>query len=318
MKSYEPLVKTVFSLFLIIILVPTLLIAQNKKAVKIIYETDMCAAVDDVGALAMIHGLQNRGETELLAVCLNAVGDPDGAAAIDAINTWYGRGDIPVGIWKGPYPDPESSKYLHVLTLFPHDLDSKNTASALDTYRKVLPKHPDKSVTIVSTGFFQNLDELLRNEPDLVAAKVKELVIMGNHYNGNEHNHHFMWHNTEKAAINVIENWPTPLVFVNLGGEIMTGSGLKDTPVGNPVRMAYYLQLGPKFRDNASWDQIVVLYGVRGAPTYFKKNTSAMGRLPGGYKWDFQKRNDSWIEFILPLESYATIIEDLMLEAPKK
>ena len=125
------------------------------------------------------------------------------------------------------------------------------------------------------TMVIQNLDELLRNEPDLVASKVKELVIMGNHYNGNEHNHHFMWHNTEKAAKNVIENWPTPLVFVNLGGEIMSGSGLKDMPIGNPVRMAYYLQLGPKFRDNASWDQIVVLYGVRGASGYFKKNTNA-------------------------------------------
>ncbi len=319
MKSNIPFVSTILNFLMAFLLPMTLqMCTPDTQAKKIIYETDMCAAVDDVGALAMIHGLQNRGETELLAVCLNAPGDPDGAAAIDAINTWYGRGDIPVGIWKGPYPDPESSKYLHVLTLFPHNIDSKSAPSALETYREVLPKQPDKSVTIVSTGFLQNLDELLRNEPDLVASKVKELVIMGNHQNGQEHNHHFMWHNTEKAAQNVVENWPTPIVFVNLGGEIMTGSGLKDTPVGNPVRMAYYLQLGPRFLDNASWDQIVVLYGVRGASGYFKQNTTGMGWLPGGYKWDLQKRKDSWLEFLLPEAEYAKIINDLMLEPPKK
>jgi hypothetical protein len=305
MKIYKLFVKTVFSLFLMTILVPILLIAQDKQAKKIIYETNMCATVDDVGGLAMIHGLQNRGEAELLAVCLNATGDPDGAAAIDAINTWYGRGDIPVGIWKGPYPDPDTSKYMHVLTLFPHNLDSKTAPSALETYRKVLAKQPDKSVSIISTGYLQNLDDLLRNEPDLVAKKVKELVIMGAYKNDPEH---FVLHDTEKAAQNVIKNWPTPIVLHLLGAEIMTGSGLKNTPVENPVRMAYYLQLGPEFPDNASWDQMTVLYGVRGTSGYFKQNTTGTGELVGGYKWDFQKRHDSWLELILPEASYAKII----------
>ncbi len=241
---------------------PSLLIARNKKPVKIIYETDMCVAADDVGALAMIHGLQNRGEAELLAVCLNATGDPDGVAAIDAINTWYGRGDIPVGIWKGPYPDPD-----------------------------------------------------LRNEPALVAAKVKELVLMGAHQNDVMH---FNWHNTSEAAQNVIENWPSPLVFHHLGGGVMTGSGLKDTPEGNPVRMAYYLQLGSRFVDNPSYDQITVLYGVRGASGYFKQNTTGLGMLTIGYKWDMGKRGDSWLELLLPEASYTAIINDLMLKGPVK
>jgi len=315
MKNYKALVKTIFHLSLIIFLAPTLLIARDEKPVKIIYETDMCLAVDDVGALAMIHGLQNRGETELLAVCLNATGDPDGAAAIDAINTWYGRGDIPVGIWKGPFPEPDTSKFMHVLTLFPHDIDSKNAPSALEVYRKVLAEQPDKSVTIISTGYLQNLDELLRTDPGLVVSKVKELVIMGALQNDPEH---FVLHDTEKAAQNVMENWPTPLVFHLLGHGIMTGAGLKDTPVGNPVRMAYYLQLGPKFPDNASWDQMTVLYAVRGASGYFKQNFTGTGELVNGYKWDLQKRKHSWLELILPEASYARIINDLMLEPPLK
>ncbi len=204
---------------------------------------------------------------------------------------------------------------MHVLTLFPHNIDSKSAPSALETYREVLAKQPDKSVTIISTGYLQNLDELLRNEPGLVASKVKELVIIGAYQNDPEH---FFLHDTEKAAQNVIKNWPTPIVFHLLGAEIMTGSGLKNTPVGNPVRMAYYLQLGPEFPDNASWDQMTVLYGVRGASGYFKQNTTGTGSLLNGYKWDFKTRGDSWLELLLPEASYAEIINDLMLEPPKK
>lgn len=315
MKNYKSFIKPIFILSLIVIIVPTLLIAQKQKPVKIIYETNMCSTVDDVGGLAMIHGLQNRGETELLAVCLNATGDPDGAAAIDAINTWYGRGDIPVGIWKGPFPDPDTSKYMHVLTLFPHDLDSKSAPSALDTYRKVLKEQPDKSVIIVSTGHLQNLDDLFKNEPALVKAKVKELVIMGAYQNDPEH---FVLHDTDKAAQNVIKNWPTPLVFHLLGEGIMSGSGLKDAPLWNPVRMAYYLQLGPKFPDNASWDQMTILYAVRGLSGYFQRITTGTGILVGGYKWDFQTRKDSRLELVVPEASVAEIIEELIMEAPKK
>ena len=43
-----------------------------------------------------------------------------------------------------------------------------------------------------------------------------------------------------------------------------------------------------------------------------------MGSIPSGYKWELKTRNDSFLETLLPAESYAKIIEELMLEAPKK
>ncbi len=305
----------IFNLFLVFLLViPLQMIAQDTQAKKIIYETNMCLAVDDVGALAMIHALQNRGETELLAVCLNEV-HPSGVAAIDAINTWYGRADIPVGVYRGSYPDPDTSAYLDDLTRFPHDLDDKSALSALEVYREVLAKQPDNSVTIISVGFMNNLGDLLKNEPDLVAKKVKELVIMGDH---NNDSHNLGSHNTAKAAQNVLENWPSPLVFHHLGGDVMTGSGLKETPAENPVREAYYKYSGSKLVELASHDQITVLYGVRGACGYFTKNSSGTGSTPGGFIWELKARNDSFLEYLLPPEAYAIIIEDLMLVPPQE
>jgi hypothetical protein len=305
----------IYTLFLIFLLViPIQMVGQDIQAKKIIYETNMCLAVDDVGGLAMIHALQNRGEAELLAVCLNEV-HPDGAAAIDAINTWYGRDDIPVGVYRGSFPDPDTSSYLHELTRFPHDIESKNALSALEVYREVLAKQPDNSVTIISVGFMNNLGDLLKNEPDLVAKKVKELVIMGAH-NGDDHNLGF--HNTVSAAQNVLENWPSSLVFHHLGGDVMTGAGLKETPAENPVREAYNKYLGSKFTDISSHDQITVLYGVRGACNYFSKTSSGTGSIPSGFKWEMKTRNDSVLQYLLPPNAYAIIIEDLMVESPKK
>ena len=51
--------------------------------------------VDDVGALATLHALADRGEVKLLGVLYSEV-HSFGAVARDAINTWYGR-NVPVG-----------------------------------------------------------------------------------------------------------------------------------------------------------------------------------------------------------------------------
>lgn len=313
MKSYKIYKSIIFNLFLIVIM-PALMVAQNNGPKKIIYETNMCLAVDDVGGLAIIHALQNRGEAELLAVCLNAV-HPKGAAAIDVINTWYGRGDIPVGVYKGPFPDPDTSAYLDDLTKFPHDLEDKNAPDALEVYRKVLAEQPDNSVTIISVGFMANLGVLIQNEPELVAKKVKELVIMGAHQ-GDDHNLGF--HNTAPAAKNVLEKWPSSLVFHHLGGDVMTGFGLMETSTKNPVRQAYFKYLGTKFQSISSHDQITVLYGIRGAANYFSKISEGEGSIPSGFKWDMKTRNDSVLQYLLPVEAYAAIIGDLMVETPKK
>src|SRR5882724_11952295 len=65
--------------------------------VRLIFDTDMGNDIDDAVALAMIHALESRGEAKLLAVTVTK--DNRWAAPfIDAMNTFYGRGDIPIGV----------------------------------------------------------------------------------------------------------------------------------------------------------------------------------------------------------------------------
>jgi len=274
---------------------------------KIIYETDMCLDADDIGGLAMLHGLANNNEAELLAVCFNEV-YPSGAAAIDAINTWYGRGDIPVGIYKKNLPDPDLSFYLDALTEFPHDLTQQSAPSALEVYKDVLSKQPDKSVTIVSVGFIVNLYDLLKEESELVAQKVAELVIMGG-ANGGGFN--LARHNTGAATQYLLANWPSPIVFTGAGEGIFTGAGLENLPKENPVREAYYQFFNSNFCDRHSWDQISVLYGVRGISDYFTE-------LKDAGRWGLESGMRSSFKTKLTKDAYARIIEDLMLAPPLK
>ncbi|MBL7135892.1 MAG: hypothetical protein ISS81_04775 [Candidatus Marinimicrobia bacterium] len=127
---FHPFLRAWYTL-LFILLIHTIAFSQ----VKLILDTDMCGDMDDVGALAILHAMANSGEVEILAVCFNEVHE-SGAAAIDAINTWYGRGNIPVGIYKGTLSSPDNSKYLDALMEFPHDLSKETAPSAMDVYRQ--------------------------------------------------------------------------------------------------------------------------------------------------------------------------------------
>lgn len=286
----------------------------DPEAKKVIYETDMCLDVDDVGGLAILHAMADRGEAEILAVCFNEV-HPSGAAAIDVVNTWYGRGDIPVGVYKDSLSEPDYSGYLEGLAKFPHDLNNERAASALDTYRQVLSDQPDRSVTIISVGFLNNLSDLLTAEPTLVEQKVKELVIMGGLINDG---FNLSRHRLVSASQNVIENWPTPLVISGPGSSILTGTTLQGVSEKNPVRTAYYEFFGSNYCARPSWDQMAVLYGVRGTTTYFKKITSGKGLLPNGYAWQMKPGVRSYLETQLSDDWYDKIIENLMTVPPQR
>ena len=69
--------------------------------------------------------------------------------------------------------------------------DVLKTPNPVDLYRQILDGAQGVSITIVSIGFFDNLAGLLDSKPDaysnltgkeLIATKVKDLVIMGGDY----------------------------------------------------------------------------------------------------------------------------------------
>lgn len=74
--------------------------AAAAEPLKIIFDTDIDGDNDDVAAAAILHTLADAGQVEILAmgVISRYAHSP---ACLDAINTYYGRGEIPIGVYKG-------------------------------------------------------------------------------------------------------------------------------------------------------------------------------------------------------------------------
>ena len=238
---------------------------------KIIFDTDMLTDFDDVGALACLHALADAGECEILAT-ISATRGNASVGAVEVINRYYGRPDIPVGSPKGmgvmgAHPgaaekvDPASPlggrgggdgghyKYRKLLADYPgwyRHADADDAPDANEVYRRVLAAQPDGSVTICSVGFLTNMRRLLETKPDeispldgksLVAKKVKLWVAMACSYpSGKEYNS--KW-DAESSRI-ALENWPTPVVFSDFqyGRDVFAGRALAESPSDgrNPVR----------------------------------------------------------------------------------
>ena len=168
-------------------------LSAQDRPVRIIFDTDMGNDVDDALALAMLHSLESRGESKLLAVTITK-DHPLAAAYVDAVNKFYGRNDIPIGIVKdGPTKDEGKFNIVAQTTdagalRYPHDYaNGEPIPDAIPLLRKTLASQSDGSVTVVQVGFFTKLALLLETEPDeysplsgkeLVANKVRSLQAM--------------------------------------------------------------------------------------------------------------------------------------------
>ena len=302
--------------------------------VGVILDTDFGFDVDDAGALAVLHALADRGEAEVLAVC-SVVLDPATPSAIDAINTYYQRPDLPIGQnpdgpdrWRdaNPYWSKTSRKFNDRLAeRFPHDLDAAPDAVAV--YRRVLAGRPDGSVTIAAVGFLENLAELLASGPDefsplsgrdLVARKVRALYVMGGKERGRDFNLSGGPGKDASATVAVLETWPTPIAFQ--GGRVCRGvkNGATLSDEANPVAEAYRTFHGAAGRSRSSWDLAVVLEAVRGRGRLFRHDATRRveqdgeeTRLePGG------RPGQVFVERRASAEELATILEALLVAAP--
>jgi hypothetical protein len=259
--------------------------AQDEKPrvpVPLIFDTDMGGDCDDVGALFILHGAVERGEARLLATmgCVSAVAI---APALDAINIWFGRPEIPVGTLKdtgflaGPHYTTELARR------FPHQFATgKDYPDAVALYRQILSKEPDGSVVIVAVGPLRNLANLLKSTPDkqcpldgraLVAKKVKRLDVMGGNYppNASKKDAEYNFKVDAASASRVCADWPTPVLFNGEGGSTMSGRRVTyEMPEHNPLTMAYRIYPSVGFAgDRLSWDPVSCLVAERGAAPFY-------------------------------------------------
>lgn len=259
-----------------------LLLGAEAAPVKLIFDSDYSTDCDDPGALAVLHTLADNGEVEILATGAST-SMAKAPGAIDVVNTYYGRPDLPIGATKKPV-SYFSSYVDHLFDHFPHDTPlSAEVPDAIGLYRKILAAQSDDSVVFVTVGYLTNMAELLKSAPDthspltgkeLVALKVKEWACMGgNFFHDSTNNVNFT--RDKESACYAIRNFPKKLTFLprEVGSEpspLRAGQELTETPANNPVLVAYqkYFARATKL-DRHVADPATVLYAVRGARDYW-------------------------------------------------
>jgi inosine-uridine nucleoside N-ribohydrolase len=305
---------------------------RNDKVVKIIFDTDLGPDYDDVGALAFLHCMADSGKAEILATVAsnkhNLV-----APAINVINTYFGRGDLPVGAPKTEGVNLGSSQHWadSIVAKYPHSIQSTSeVADAVDIYRKKLGSQPDKSVTIITVGFLTNLNNLLKSEPDinspltgkeLVIKKVKRLVSMAGRFPEGREFNVFM---DSTASKYVYENWPGEIIFTGfeIGAEIHTGLKLIKSEIENsPVIDVFRISIPLSAEDKAgrmSWDETAILIGIYGTGGFFD---TVRGKIivntDGSNTWENSSDGKHYyVTQKMPVPQISTFIEDRMMHIP--
>lgn len=304
--------------------------------VKIIFDTDFGGDADDLGALAMLHNLHNKGECELLGIASWST-EQYVIPAMDAVNRFYGNPRIPMGIRSKDSHFQDWNYNKAIADALPYKLTNQDVMLAVDLYRKLLSEQEDKSVTIVTVGPLKNIMDLIQSEPDkysdlsgreLIASKVKEFVIMGGHFPSGENEWNFNG-NMPGVTRFVLENITVPVVFTGyeVGVAIQTGAVFEKLKKDHPLYLGFkhFSQNASWMKDrykgkilnNATYDQTAVLYAVSGGlGKYWEKvdNGYCVAKENGDNNWvEGDKYDHTYLVLKKDPEEMARLIESMML-----
>lgn len=309
---------------LLCLLATAILTSVQAEPVKLIFDTDMGNDIDDAMALAMILQLQRRGAVDLLAVT-STKDHPKSASYIDALNTWYGFPDVPIGAVRdgaakeeGKYNGQADRKSDDGNLLFPHDLRSGVDApEAVSLLRKTLASQPDHSVMIVQVGFFTNLRRLLESKsdefseldgPSLIKAKVNELVLMAGAFQTIRFNTRHIEYNVKldiPAAQKIAAEWPTTVVWS--GYEIGIAAAYPWKSIEEDfnyrphhlIKDSYLAYVPEQPHDRPTWDLTAALYAIYPDRGYFDLSPAGNVKVDGGGRTDFSEKADGNDRYLL-------------------
>jgi len=306
---------------------------EGREKVRVIFDTDVGGDIDDAGALAMLHALADRGEVEILAMGV-VNGHPAAVPYVDALNTWYGRPDVPVGVVRRRAPFERDFYMGPMVAEYPHDLTQERAPEVVGLYRKVLAAQPDRSVTLIAVGPVTNISALLDSGPDehselsgveLVRRKVKFYSAAGNGDGKLPHGKPgFNYHMDMASARNELAKFPAEVPMVQAGGtgwNLRIGSCYWNAVPQHFVRKSFELYFkGEREMDRPTWDQLRVLYACRPG-SRGKFEVSADGDMgfdaEGLLRWTPEPKRGRAYAYVKDMEAVRAEITELMMHEPR-
>jgi hypothetical protein len=299
---------------------------------RVIFDNDVGGDIDDAGALAVLHALADRGEIELLAMGV-VIGHEAAVPYVHAVNTWYGRPDLPIGTIKGQAPYARDEYMVPIVAEYPHTLTQETAPDVVQLYRQVLASQPDQSVTLIVVGPATNIRNLLHSGPDehspltgveLMRRKIKFYGAGGNGNGGLPKGKcGFNYYTDLESAKQELERLPTdfPTVFAGgSGNKLRIGSALRNARPDHIIRKSYEAYYKGEAKDRQTWDQLRVLYGSRPAARTLW-DTSPAGTievmLDSTITWTATPDRNRAFAYLNDLEAMRSTLTELMLYDPR-
>jgi hypothetical protein len=256
---------------------------QTRPPLGVVFDSAMGDTIDDPLALALLYGLQAKGEARVIAV---ATSKPslDSAAFCDVLVRFYtgapGPFMVPPAIGMATVgKDAQDTPLLTAPLARPgysrgiHQLD--DTADPAALIRNVLTAQYDRNAVIVMTGAATNLAGLLAlpGAKEIIAQKVSLLSIAAK----------APW--DPAAARKLFGEWPTQVVVSpkDVGDALPFPAASLDQDFAwapeHPVVDAWRAA-GPVPHDAPSWALTAALYAVRPQEGYFKLSEPGTVTVP--------------------------------------
>ncbi len=251
-----------------------------KPPVGVLFDSAM-GRIDDVLALAMLHGFEGKDQARIAAVCVSS-GDLQAARFCDTLAHFYASATTgtaamfmhftPIGLADGkPAAEPAMFKPATANPAYASSIKSiDDTADPGTLIRNALTAQYDQNAAVVLSGPATDLAKLLDmyGVKDWIARKVRLLTVAETGVEADA-----------AAARKVFAGWPTPIVTVGREiGEALPFPGesvARDfaSSTNHPVVDAYRAYR-PMPYDAPSGAMAAVLYAVRPNDGYFKLSGS--------------------------------------------
>lgn len=252
---------------------------------NIIFDTDIGNDIDDTEALDLLYKYMDEGKINLLGICLNKDGVQT-AQFIDLMGNFYGYPDIPLGVLRTDIQMGKLVSECYTTKLLEmkdeegnpvfktSGLEYDSLPDSWKLYRKLLAESPDKSVTIVSVGFFTNLSMLMDSPADeispltgmqLIKKKVKLLSIMAGRFIDENLEYNVKY--DVPAAQKIFNDWPSEIGVLSweLGQAVRYPASSIESDfewgVPHPLKEGY-IRYRPMPYNNNMYDPTAVVYGA--------------------------------------------------------
>lgn len=239
----------------------------------VIFDTDWWTDVDDACAIRILCDAHQRGDVNLLGICLSAINGTS-VQSLDAFLRHEGCPGVELGADKQATDFNGKPSYHQTIIDMCADPEVRSLDDCEDCvsfYRRLLSVSRSK-VDIIAVGYPNALSRLLESTPDkysrlngeqLVRKKVRHLWMMAGNYPEGKENNFRRTERSRQAGHIICDKWPTDVTFLGfeLGIQVVAGGKLPEDDVLHAALAAHGSAAG-----RYAWDPMTTLMAITGDP----------------------------------------------------